>query len=726
MSAKLAIWTTHHPASVLIVWLAIGVACELAAPDWAEVAQDGDLRHLPPNSANARGERLLRRAFPDDQAKSQLALVFARNDATLTAADREFALTIADAIRSRRDLPIVDVWTEKTDVVGRMMVSAADQARLVVVRLHNDLMATDNRRVLDEIAELMLRWQQRAPPGLELGISGAAAIAGDMLDAAAESLRNTHGTAILLVALVLVIIYRAPLLILVTLTTIGVATWISLNGLALLAGAASGNPDGSFAISVFTTTRIFVVVLAFGAGTDYCLFLIARYKEELRGIGRTGRAIRRALLRVGAALCASAGTTVAGLAMMAVADYGKFAASGPSIAFCLSITLLAAVTLAPALLVLLRTAVFWPQGLGVSLLVALPLGWAGARTEVTYDLLGELNPNRVSVRGTQLLRQHFPPGEVGPLLVLARLPGAKLDTADGRLRIAHLSKPLEDLEGVSRVRSYYQPTGAPAGSTRLFTLEGALDLATQGSPLKKAAFVSQAGELAGETTRLQVVLSADPFEPRALAVCNQIEARLDSLRQDSSSPWFGAIFELYGTPIGIRDLRDVTTADQQRIQVAVVLAVFLVLVVILRRPVVCCYLIATVLASYLVALGATRLIFMLYYGATYSGLDWKVPIFLFVILVAVGQDYNVYFVTRVFEEQRRLGRLEGLRSALTQTGGVISSCGLIMAGTFVSMTAGTLRGMVELGVALTLGILLDTFVVRTILVPAFFARWERE
>ena len=724
-------------------WLLLLLTVNLKAPDWDAIAIDGDLKHLPADTTTARGAVLSARTFPSDRTKSQIVLVFARRDEQLTIADRELALRAANQFNTLNEPAIVDIWTEKTPVVGSQLESPSGHATRVVVRLTNEFMATDNIRLLKAAQQIIAEAESEAAAGLKIGISGVAAIGGDMLTAAAESVSNTHRSTILLVTLVLVLIYHSPWLVLVPLLTIGVATATSLDLLSILAGWSFDHPDSWPTIRVFTTTKIFVIVLLFGAGTDYCLFLTARFRE-LRSAGKkTSFAVSRSLENVGVALIASAVTTIVGLAMMGWADFGKFTYNGPAIAICLAVTLLAALTLVPALLatrlgvnVSLKPAeskrVFWHRAcdlvldkplaiLGISLALMLPLAWRGTTVEVTYDLLGELPSDRISRRGTELLRENFPPGEIGPLGVLVELPTAKFVDLEGQYLVARLSEPLEKdrMPGVSRIRSWYQPLGDPPGSVRI--IDGWDELAIKGSPLAKTAFVSEIGEYKDRVTRLDLILQDEPFSDKAVATCERVEQKLFRLCADKSSPWYRAKFELLGPTAGIRDLQRVTSADRQRIQILVTVAVLLVILILLRRPLVCLYLIITVVFSYAVTLGAADCIFSMVRGDGYLGLDWKVPLFLFVILVAVGQDYNIYLVTRVIEEQGRLGKRAGLRQALVQTGGIITSCGIIMAGTFVSMLTAEMNGMVELGFALTLGILLDTFVVRTLLVPAFLA-----
>ncbi len=243
---------------------------------------------------------------------------------------------------------------------------------------------------------------------------------------------------------------------------------------------------------------------------------------------------------------------------------------------------------------------------------------------------------------------------------------------------------------------------------------------------KSRKFFLSGGEYAGEVTRFDMVCDYDPFSQESMRLLGEVDNWLKEKKDQPNSAWHDVEFDFTGVTAGIRDLDAVNQSDTHWVGVYVAVAVLIVLIFLLRRPLLSLYLIFTVVFGYLVSLGLTHLFFSWLYGSTYQGLDWKLKMFLFVILVAVGEDYNIYLVTRVVEEQRRRGLLPGLREAVVRTGGIITSCGVIMAGTFGSMATGTLRSMIELGFAMSLGVLLDTFIIRTVLVPAFLAllaRW---
>ena len=228
-------------------------------------------------------------------------------------------------------------------------------------------------------------------------------------------------------------------------------------------------------------------------------------------------------------------------------------------------------------------------------------------------------------------------------------------------------------------------------------------------------------------TRFDIVFKTDPFSEASLEALERVRAVLQDAAT-AGQPLEGTReIGLVGSTAAVNDLRRVTTSDQRRMYVLITLGVYAILVLLLRRPGISLYLIATVVLGYLASLGLTDLVFRaLHRGpAAWEGLDWTVGFFLFVILVAVGEDYNIFLMARVVEEERKHGVTEGTRRAVAHTGGIISSCGLIMAGTFGAMLTGSLTSLRELGFALGLGVILDTFLVRPILVPAFVVLVDR-
>ncbi|MBM4000783.1 MAG: MMPL family transporter [Planctomycetes bacterium] len=677
------------------------------------------------------------------------------------------------------ELPIIDVWTWRDPLFGGKLISEDRRARLISVRVANEFLAMGNQDLLDRVADEIdavrdtLDDEQRS--ALSLDVSGSTAVGGDMLRAAKESIDDTERFTVLLIIVILGSVYRAPALVLLPLASIGVSLVVSTGLVAWLADRPF-EPHAFWSFKVFTTTRVFIVTILFGAGTDFCLFLIARYREELARAADIPRAMAATLGGVGDAIAASALTTIVGLAMMGFSEFGKFRYSGPVIGLCLFVTTIVCLTLTPALLAIIGRRVDWPfaprvyrgesarvpSGAGIwrfvaecvtrrpglvlvsGLLLMAPLAARGvvAADHVTYDIVRGLGASRPSRVGAETMRRHFPVGESGPLTLVMHRPGADFESEQGRAKVGGWVRELYAVDGVESVRSIVDPLGAfPPGRT--IGLAGEEDrMLWVARPHRKtsAVFIAGTSRFPRDLTRIDVVLRDDPFSRAALDTLERIEAMWNAHARDPGSFWNGCPPAFAGSTASVRDLRDVTLEDRKRIERLVVIAVYLVLVAILRKPVISLYLIASVLLTYLVTIGATELFFRRAYGEDYVGLDWRVPLYLFVILVAIGQDYNVYLVTRVDEEQKRIGLIPGLRWAVVQTGGIITSCGIIMAGTFIAMTSaawggavpdrlswlrerlgadGGLRAIVELGFALALGVLIDTFLVRTLLVPAF-------
>ena len=742
---------------IILGWMAVGAGLLLIAPAWESVSKDDDVSFFPAGYPSVVGQDLLKRGFPKDVASSQAVLIAERPDGPLARTDLDYIVSLSNRLSRLKleepTLGIKQVIDYRLPVMGPRLIGDAHdgpgQASLVLVSLNGTYIAKQTRLAMDRLQEILAAFD-KPPAGLKVEMTGSAAVGHDMNRAANSSVSNTTWATIGLVVVILLIVYQSPLLALLPLATIALSVEVSLLAIASLTLV----PGLHF--QVINITKIFVIVVLFGAGTDYCLFLIARYREELAR-GRTGPdALREAIEQVGGALVASAGTVIVGLGMLWFSSFAKIQYTGPAIALSLAIGLLAALTLAPVLLHWLRGAVFFPfrpphheKGadpeqeslaqiplsvtwgkiativiqkpgliLAVSIAALVPFAILGARTTSNYSQLTDLSPDQPSIIGAKLVRHYFAAGELGPSTVLIEHPGIDFRSEAGRAAIEGLSKTLASLKNVAEVRSISRPLGrSPERFIRTYA-----EIIRR--PFVDPRYVSTSPADAADLnhiTRIDLIFQSDPFSEASLKTLEEVRRIIrESARPDG--PLAGLVSSgLSGSTSMVADLKEVTTKDEHRMYWMVTLGVYAILVLLLRRPGVCLYLIATVVLGYLASLGITELVFRSLHSGPdpWVGLDWKVSFFLFVILVAVGEDYNIFLMARVLEEEKKHGPIEGTRQAVMHTGGIISSCGLIMAGTFGSMLTGNLTALKELGFALGLGVILDTFIVRPILVPAF-------
>lgn len=831
-------FVSRHPVPWITFWLLFAVGAHFLAPKSEQVWQDGELVFLPPTSPSLEAVSIYRKAFQTtlqeeseadsvgtsvqhDPMSSSVVVVLQRLDRPngLTDEDRTF---IGEVLVPRlegfrkttpkgyhwepemesgltEEIPdseqvIKSIASPNDERIGALLTSKNQKATLLVVDLKTEFLERQNRLVVGRIETLLKdpELQRLKPAGLSLELSGSATVGRDMLRAEQESAKRTETFTKGLVILLLLAIYRAPLLALVPLVTVGIAVELAKSLLRIMAGWGW--------IGLFSGLDVYVTVVAYGAGVDYCLFLIARYKEELDNGFPHRRAVSFSIERVGEALATSAGTCIIGIGMMMFSQFGKFRQAGFAISFALAVAVCVALTFTPAFLLIFGKWAFWPDvrkaevgqksgwiprsslwsflrnqhlleqlwhGManllrrkpGIvfvsTVMVMMPLAIVGVmyQDDVSYGLLSDLPRDQPSVVGANVVQTHFPAGITGPDTLFIRFPEEVLkEVFDGndlksiptaeKLSAAitgNLLKLEEDAEegtgspgegrlGIEDVRSQYLPLGTnPKAKEYLANLP----LRSRGAKRTFAhrTYTSLNGPLAGQVMRLDIILDDDPFSKDSVRNLERLEKAVHAsiaFSEDSEIPPEKAtklrnsakIYTL-GTTAAIRDIKTVTDHDRILIDVLVAVSVYLIIVLMLRQPEICAYLIVTVVFSYVVTIGTTYLAFYLYDPTGFHGIDWKVPIYLFTILVAMGEDYNILLMSRVMEEQETHGRVEGVLQALTKTGSIISTCGIIMAGSFVTLMSGSLMGMVQMGFALAFGVLLDTFVVRPILVPAY-------
>jgi RND superfamily putative drug exporter len=759
----------------------------VCAPTLKNVTRSGEFDFLPPDVPSRRGAELLQTAFPGAGSGSSVVLILYRDREKLLPTDRQFvqsvlaprleSLAASDKMgaggKPGDDQPIVArVRTASEPGMGPLLDSNDGRATLAAAELRSDFLSYRALPLVARIDDVVegLRQKHLVPEGLKIAETGSAIVGRDMGAAKQQSAQQTSFWTVALIIALLVLVYRAPLLTLVPLLTLYVGFSVFL-GLLTLGAQAAG-------VGLFEGIDVYTMVLAYGVGVDYTLFLISRYREELSTGADRQQATVTTLTKVGSAVAASAATGIFGIGMMAFASFGKLHEAGLSIALSLLVMLCAALTLTPALLRLGSRWVFWPKvprgpelaarsvhggpntapatpqavrpAIGMfdalwrrigeavvrrpatlwliafALLAPFAIGAIACYNHVDYGLITDLPRQAPSVIGTDMIREHFPAGDTGPVTILIRNPRVDLSNPDVIDLIGTLGKRLMDQKDqlqIADVRSVADPLGMTDKAERFLSSDLPAGIAARieaKAALRERAlqhYVGQ-GTNGANVTRLDIVLSVDPFSRQSIQVLNRIE---EAVRQGLPQQLAGNS-EIYpiGPTASVRDLKVVADHDRLLIN-GLVVAVVLGVLLLLRLGVgLSLYLVATVLFSYLASLGVTFALFWALDPAGFPGLAWTVPLFLFTVLVAVGIDYNIFLLSRVWEESERSGSVRGVGDTLARTGTIISSCGLIMAGTFSSLLlGGHLAEMTQLGFALAFGILLDTFVVRPLLVPTF-------
>lgn len=645
------------PWLVLGLWIAVLAIASPFASKLSDVQRDRAVDYLPASADSTQVAKIQDR-LPGGEA-TEMVVVYHR-DAGLTATDTATATDQIAEIAGAHRLTDRPAGIPSKDGTTLMYPVASTEPG-------------QDEEARDELVNAV-RGVARGGDGLSVEVGGAGALATD----AAEVYNSLDGpllyTTAAVVALLLILIYRSPFLWLVPLAVAGIADYLSM-------GVAYGLNQG-FGTSVSGQSSGIMTILVFGVGTDYALLLISRYREELRRIERPYDAMLAALRGCGPAVLASSGTVAAGLLCLLAADLNSSRGMGPLGTVGVLCALAAMLTLLPALLVLLGRRVFWP-------LIPRYGSTPKARRSL-FTAMGssaERRPRTVLVGGALLL---------GALALGSfNLPGS-LKQEDSFTTRPEAIAAMETLAAAYPERGT-QPITVIAPTDRA-------DAALAETRDTRGVTSAEKGRSGDGWTELTVLAAAPPQSAAETAT-------IESLRDTLDGSYVG------GPSAQQIDLEDTSARDTAIVVPIVLLSVLLILVGLLRSLVAPLILVAAVVAVWGAALGIGGLVFGPLFG--FGGTDPGLGLLSFVFLVALGVDYGIFLMHRMREES--LHGAEPTQAALTAlrtTGGVIASAGLVLAATFAVLTNMPMVQLVELGFVIAVGVLLDTFLVRTYLVTS--------
>lgn len=729
-------FTLRFRLPIVVFWLVCAGFIFFLAPSLADLAEYSSQGFLPPSADSRRAEALLAEIAGPRVGQSSLMVIVSR-ESGLTEADMDTARALLRAIEARstewKIQTLVHPWLSPEH--QGQLIDPAGRTALIVLGLGASSWAPDMPRLVAELRELAAR-HSATSPSLAIHVSGEAAFSADERALVSASMDTITGITIVLVLLVLMVVFRSPIAPILPLSVIGLSFLISRGLIAFL--SLAGLP-----VSAYTET--FLIAVLFGAGTDYCILLLSRYRDELAAGHDSLRALHIAQRSSTEAILSSGMATLAGFLCMAFALFGLYNSTGPAVALGVAVTILMVLTLTPALISFLGPRSFWPSksnirlgrwpaiaafvrkkpGLVLVLTLAffMPSLIASFQVQRSFDQVSEIPLQADSRAGFEILSRDFGQGMLMPIRLALKTEkdvwGIKALPV-----LENLAAALEKEEGVALVRGPTRPSG-----TRLDRLKGADGALLVPGPSREQFFlpklvIANQPQLKsametfispdGRSVYLDIILQDAPYTAQSI----NMVARLASLaRQELQETHLaGATVEIGGPTAMFADVRDFTERDFGLVMILVLGTVFLVLVFLLRSIVAPVYLLATIMLSFVATMGLSHIVFHLILG--YEGVNWAVQFFAFCVLVALGVDYNIFLMARVKEECHRVDFKTAVERALAGTGKIITTCGIIMVGCFAAMMVSPVRSIQEVGFAIVVGLLFDTFIIRSFMVPS--------
>ena len=738
MFAALGRFTVRFRWLIIAGWIVAAVVLALTLPSLTSVEKNSNSDFLPATAPSVLAAELAA-PFSSPTIK-ETTFVAGVSHGVLSSADRA---AVQRAEQAMREVPhVTAVLDQGVSTNGR-----AERA-LVEVDIPG---GSDSPRAVAAVTALRSTFTTSgSPPDLSMHLTGGLAASVDNQSQNGHIQTLVELLSVLFILALLLLTFRAVL-----------APFIALlpSAVALVAAGPIIAASSHIGVQVSDLTPVLLIVVLLGAGTDYGLFLIFRLREELRRGKKTDEAVAFSVCKVGESITFSGLTVICALATVVVATFGFYQGLGPALAIGIAVALVANLTLLPALLAVLGRAVFWPRiptvgqhaggawgriagrvvgrpvltlvvglvifgGLALSMLAYSPNGFNDQPPPATSD----------SGQGQAVLAADFPSVETNPTTVVFKLPvpvwdepSVLADARAGLVRTGQFSAVTGALnpDGVvitpsalvearaalaSRGAASALPVDPPAG----VTVSAQAYRAYQAS----AQFISADGRTILFDTGLQ---AGSPDSTAAAAAMPAVRAGVTRVARSIGATASG----VEGDAPLANDVGTLSNNDLERIIPIVMLVLGLLLAIVLRSLVAPLYLVVSVGLSYLASLGLTVLVFEIIGGQ--DGINFVLPFFMFIFIMALGQDYNILVMTRIREEAHHAPIRTAVRRAVEATGTTVTSAGLILAGTFGVLTVTGNAQVQEIGLGLAAGILLDTFFVRTLLVPSvvvLLGRWN--